>query len=688
MKPPPHLLGATALFWGWQTGLIIPAILVAILMEGRYMASSRLAFTLREYRMIWNLCAIIVFSSIAFSVSEGVRAGMFLQLIQWAPLMFLPIAAAQIYGDREKIDWSVFSFFMRKSRSRGPGDEPPAFNIEYPYFALMVAAASAANVRSIWFYVFIGACALWILWRIRPRSFPAQAWIALFAIILAAGYTGSLGLQRLQEVVEQNLIDLYTRMFLNQPDPFTTNTSIGEVGRLKDSGSIIYRVENERGYLTEVYLPISSYNSFRLSSWHAMKSPLIAKYSESNGLDWKFEDPSGASSWLAVSTYLPGGEGLLPAPINTSQLERLPANKMFFNRLGAIKVGGAPGFVRYITRTGDGVSRIAPPMVDDIKVPMLEERGIWRLFEQLELEGKTPKESMRIVEAHFRDNFTYSLDLKSFAGASFPGGQVMADFFDSQDSTALEDFLFNTRSGHCEYFATATTLILRKAGIPTRYFVGYMAHEYSMVEDAFIVRSRDAHAWPMVFIDGKWSIFDTTPAIWKEADLEYGSVFEKPFDLISFLYLQFSKWRWGEDSALNAKTLAPVLVILILFLVYRIMSNTKIKKEKEKELAEERKLAIPGHSSAYYMVEKRLNELGFRRGPWETQVEFIDRVKSEQPQFPTEDTLAILNMHYRLRFDPKGLSPRELDNMMERIMDWILVSESLEPINDMTEKNE
>ncbi|MDH5477755.1 MAG: DUF4129 domain-containing protein, partial [Nitrospinota bacterium] len=104
--------------------------------------------------------------------------------------------------------------------------------------------------------------------------------------------------------------------------------------------------------------------------------------------------------------------------------------------------------------------------------------------------------------------------------------------------------------------------------------------------------------------------------------------------------------------------------------------------------AEERKLAIPGHSSAYYMVEKRLNELGFRRGPWETQVEFIDRVKSEQPQFPTEDTLAILNMHYRLRFDPKGLSPRELDNMMERIMDWILVSESLEPINDMTEKNE
>ncbi|MDH5638925.1 MAG: transglutaminase domain-containing protein [Nitrospinota bacterium] len=677
MKPPPLLLGATAIFWGWQTGLIIPGILVAIAMEGRSLATSRLAFSLREYRMIWNLCALIALASFAFSLSEGIRTGMFLRLFQWVPLMFLPIAAAQVYGDRAKIDVAVFSFFMRNAKSRGPGDIPPAINIEYPYLVLVIASASAANVRSIWFYAFMGVCAFLILWSIRPKSFPAYYWIPLFALILAAGYTGSVGLQRLQDKVEENLIDLYTKMFLNQPDPFTTSTSIGEIGRLKDSGSIVYRVENDKGYLAQTYLPISSYNIFRLGSWYAMKAPLVGRFSESNGLDWKFAEPAGSPSRLAVHTYLSGGEGLLAMPLQTHRLERLPANKMFANRLGTVKVGGAPGYVKYILRMGDGVSRISPPDDTDLVTPKAEERGIALLVKQLGLKGKSPREILRILDNHFRGNFTYSLDLKSAPGSRGPGGPVMADFFRKSDATALEDFLFNTRSGHCEYFATATTLILRQAGIPTRYFVGYLAHEHSLLENAYIVRSRDAHAWPMVYVDGRWSIFDTTPASWTDADEENSSYFEKPFDLLSFLYLQFSKWRWGEESALNAKNLAPILVLLVLLLVYRIISNTKVRKEDEQAGAYEGAEIIPGHSSAYYLVEKRLQELGFNRGPWETQAEFIIRVKSEQPLLPTEDTLDLMNMHYRLRFDPKGLTDQELDIMMEMTMEWMLKSESM-----------
>ncbi|MDH5509829.1 MAG: transglutaminase domain-containing protein [Nitrospinota bacterium] len=677
MKPPPLLLGATALFWGWQTGLIIPGILVAIAMEGRFLSTSRLAFSLREYRMIWNLSALIALASFAFSLSEGIHTGMFLSLFQWVPLMFLPIAAAQVYGDREKIDVAIFSFFMRNAKSRGPGDDPPAVNIEYPYLVLMIASTSAANVRSIWFYAFVGICAFWILWSIRPKSFPAHVWIPLFVFILASGYSGSVGLQRLQEKVEENLIDLYTKMFLNQPDPFTTSTSIGEIGRLKDSGTIVYRVENDKGYQTPTYLPISSYNIFRLGSWYAMKAPLMGMFSESSGLDWKFAEPTGNPSRLAVHTYLPSGEGLLAIPLQTHRLERLPANKMFANRLGTVKVGGAPGYVKYILRMGDSVSRISPPDENDLVTPKVEERGISLMVNQLELKGKAPGEVLRIVDNHFQDNFTYSLDLKSAAGTKLPGGPAMADFFRKGDTTAIEDFLFNTRSGHCEYFATATTLILRQAGIPTRYFVGYLAHEHSFLENAYIVRSRDAHAWPMVYVDGKWSIFDTTPGSWTDEDMEDGSFFERPFDLLSFLYLQFSKWRWGEESALNAKNLAPILMLLILFLVYRIISSTKVRREDEQVVVPEQAGTIPGDSSAYYLVEKRLNELGFNRGEWETQAEFISRLKSEQPLFPKEDTLALLDMHYRLRFDPKGLTDLELDAMMDKTMKWILKSESM-----------
>jgi transglutaminase-like putative cysteine protease len=47
------------------------------------------------------------------------------------------------------------------------------------------------------------------------------------------------------------------------------------------------------------------------------------------------------------------------------------------------------------------------------------------------------------------------------------------------NETPLARFLLRTRSGHCEYFATATVLLLRQLGIPARYAVGYAVHEAS-----------------------------------------------------------------------------------------------------------------------------------------------------------------------------------------------------------------
>ena len=77
--------------------------------------------------------------------------------------------------------------------------------------------------------------------------------------------------------------------------------------------------------------------------------------------------------------------------------------------------------------------------------------------------------------------------------------------------TALEEFLLTTRAGHCEYFATATALLLREAGVPARYAVGYAVHEWSRVEGRWIVRARDAHAWALAWVDGAWVEVDTTP---------------------------------------------------------------------------------------------------------------------------------------------------------------------------------
>ena len=61
----------------------------------------------------------------------------------------------------------------------------------------------------------------------------------------------------------------------------------------------------------------------------------------------------------------------------------------------------------------------------------------------------------------------------------------------------MSRFLLRTRSGHCEYFATATVLLLRQLGIPARYAVGYAVHEATGRK--YVVRQRDAHAWCLVW---------------------------------------------------------------------------------------------------------------------------------------------------------------------------------------------
>ena len=67
----------------------------------------------------------------------------------------------------------------------------------------------------------------------------------------------------------------------------------------------------------------------------------------------------------------------------------------------------------------------------------------------------------------------------------------------NKDVTPLSRFLLKTRAGHCEYFATATVLLLRELGIPARYAVGYAVHETS--RQRLRRALRDAHAWCLVW---------------------------------------------------------------------------------------------------------------------------------------------------------------------------------------------
>ncbi len=74
----------------------------------------------------------------------------------------------------------------------------------------------------------------------------------------------------------------------------------------------------------------------------------------------------------------------------------------------------------------------------------------------------------------------------------------------------VEDFLLLRKEGHCEYFASALTLMLRAVGVPSRMATGFRTGRYDESDNRLVVEQRHAHAWTEAFIDGRWVVLDPT----------------------------------------------------------------------------------------------------------------------------------------------------------------------------------
>ena len=78
----------------------------------------------------------------------------------------------------------------------------------------------------------------------------------------------------------------------------------------------------------------------------------------------------------------------------------------------------------------------------------------------------------------------------------------------------VDEFLFDTRSGFCEHYASAFTVMMRMAGIPARVVTGYQGGWYNDFGRYLLVRQSDAHAWSEVWLPGSgWTQVDPTAAV-------------------------------------------------------------------------------------------------------------------------------------------------------------------------------
>lgn len=137
-----------------------------------------------------------------------------------------------------------------------------------------------------------------------------------------------------------------------------------------------------------------------------------------------------------------------------------------------------------------------------LKLPKKDLKNLIRYTKRLiasHPELKTDREKAKFIEAHLRDSgeFGYTLNMSIHDPSIDP----------------VEDFLFNRKSGHCEYYASALALMLRSIGIPTRVISGFKGGEQKYLTHQFEVQQRYAHSWVEAFLDNRWQTLDATPAL-------------------------------------------------------------------------------------------------------------------------------------------------------------------------------
>jgi len=263
--------------------------------------------------------------------------------------------------------------------------------------------------------------------------------------------------------------------------------------------------------------------------------------------------------------------------------------------------------------------------------------------------GKTPREILRALTAFFFNHFEYSSWLPSAHRLRL-------------NLTPLSNFLLSERRGHCEYFATAATLLLRKAGVPARYAVGYAVHEKS--GRTYLVRQRHAHAWCLVWVDGRWQDFDPTPGSWIPAEDSRAAWTEWLSDWWSRIWFEFSRWRWGEARIRDYLVWAalPVLALLLV----RLALTGKWRRQRRKKVSLRPLSSLPGADSEFYLVQQEAARRGLLRQPDETPRGWWRRLERETPLARWRDSFeTMLRLHYRYRFDPAGLLPGERAQLRE-----------------------
>ena len=638
--------------WGFQTGLWGFAAIALLALEGRRVSRSQWDVSLHQLKDVGKLWGILILGSIVFLLI-AYRSLFIYSLLQWLPFLCLPLVIGENYVSQFSTLLSLLLSDPTRPRSTVAKPAPP--NIYYLYFAICLIAASASNRYGLIFYGTTVALVGLLLWSLRPRQANPGIWVCLLILAGAIGFGGQLQLHQLQAKLEEQVAPLLSGFTGESIDPYQAQTRVGSIGDLKQSNEIIFRVAVTRQQFP-LLLREATYNKYQSPSWAALKSKFTPILPQSDGSTWQIGTSQTSSNSITISSQLKRGQAILRLPHGTTAIDRLTVEEMRQNQYGTIKIRGQGNSLIYQAHFNSQRSLDPPPTTADLQIPPSEQPAIDKTLENLKVKELAADRVLDRLSSFFTQNFRYSLKL---AGSQ-------------NDSTPLAAFLLKQRAGHCEYFATATTLLLRGAGIPARYVVGYSVREWSPLEQQFVVRSRHAHAWVMAYINGNWQSFDTTPPDWGAQEDAMVSPFQTISDLLSYLSFQASR---GWEQAIASKTTILIWTIVPggLFLLWRFGRRWRLQRLPSAKIAPEQSIPIvrSGLDSEFYKIDRVLQNLDLHRLSSESWQQWLLRIKPHLPEDWYLTLKEILDLHHCYRFDPQGLGTKERRQLQDLSQSWL-----------------
>lgn len=690
MKPAPFLLLAALLFWGWQADFLLVGAILGVVLEAARFTKLRWELDDSDFNRIWSFCVLlnVALAGYIFTTNtEGGLGGLFqgnaarnaanatslatTRFLCWLPMTLFAFVAAQTFNVRPSVPLTAISLVLGWRRRRGDQAFASYYvNIAYPYFVVCLFSAGihANNGSQIYFWG-QGVLVAWALWTIRPGRFGKVVWLLALLAVLGLGFLEMVGISQAERAIQNFNTQWIARLFGQRQDPLQSMTSMGRIGQMKLSARIVIWLEPARLGDAPTYLREASYRNYqaRNLTWYAggTLNDFTGLQVEPDNTSWILIPKKTGTSTVNIACYLNGWsreleapEGLLPLPGGVSRLDNLPPNMILKrNNNGALLAAGR-GLLIFDAHYGPGPTMDAPPddkstNCFDLTVPPEETNALQQVLAEMHLKSTGEAQKLQAVEKFFYDKFTYS---------TWQGPEKRA----TTNATPLTKFLLTSRSGHCEYFASATVLLLRQMKIPARYAVGYLVHEPR--GSGYIVRERDAHAWCLVWNKTTkcWEDFDTTPGSWVATESRRTEAGEWFADLRSWLGFQIAKFRWRQTNIQQYIfwALIPVLLVLLGHIIFRR------RKKRRGEEAMKRPVAPglwPGLDSEFYQLEKKLAARGVPRRTGEPLSEWLERALIEPALAGRRGALQeLLDLHYRYRFDPQGLSGAERELLRQK----------------------